>query len=288
MFCFECGKEIFEESKFCRYCGTNQSVKNQETDLPRIPDLSIMETQINHGNLTHEIIANIISESIFEELKDDHDGITKEILYNVFIRAFTTYGNAYFFSCEGISTKNTYNKYSWYEKDIDNVINKMKLNELRYLIIGNLEYGPFNDLGCGFFHEDCKFKEMYWRYSQSGDELYEKIMALQSNEPSIDQNNTDSKRAYTTKVWIEKYIKAPSAIRDVLLDEYSDIQYLINEVDWTDYIWKIGTLYGCVDLIEKKFFAINALGFVISIKDIGGIRFDKELIEERLASGNID
>jgi len=288
MFCFECGKEIFEESKFCRYCGTNQLAKNQETELPRIPDLSKIETQINHGNLTHEIIASIISESIYEELKDDHDDITKEILFNVFITAFTTYGNSLWFSCEGISTKNIYNKYEWYQKNIDTVINKMKLNELRYLIIGNLEYSPFNDLGCSFFHEDCKFKEMYWRYSNTGDELYEKIMTLQPNEPSIDQNDTDSKRAYTTKVWIDKYIKSPSTIRDVLLDEYPDIQLLINEVDWTDYVWRIGTLYGCVDLIERKFFAINALGFVISIKDIGGIRFDKELIKERLASENID
>ena len=287
MFCFECGKEIFEDSKFCRFCGIKQLAKNQETELPPIPALSKTETQINYEKLTCVSIANIISESIYEELKNHHDDITKEIIFNVFNTAFTSFGNSMWYNCAGISTKNIYDKISWYEKDIDKIISKMKLNELRYLIIENVDMSPLSELSCSFFHEDCKFREMYWRYQTSGDELYKKIMALKPIEPSMDENIVDSTDPKTSNEWIEKHIKESSAIRDILLNEYPDIQELINEANWTQYNWDFNTsILGCVDLIERKFFIINALGMIISLKDFGGIGFHKEEIEERLASGD--
>ena len=32
MYCKECGKEIDNDSKFCRYCGKNQAVLNEESN----------------------------------------------------------------------------------------------------------------------------------------------------------------------------------------------------------------------------------------------------------------
>jgi len=218
MFCFECGKEIFEDSKFCRYCGENQSFpketlddkrenidwanlkeevvgekdKTQSDSISKEIEKPAVSTLVGdpiktestpsniHEKLTCEKIADIISNVMYKELKKYYNDITKEIIYDIFVEALTNEDTMYF-NCSGVSDKNDYDICDYF--DIIDKITEMQLHDLRYLIIENLDLSPLSELSSRFFHEECKFREMYWRYQTGGDALYRKIEAVEIKIP---------------------------------------------------------------------------------------------------------
>lgn len=44
MFCIECGRKLFENSKFCRYCGTRQPLEEDDYVPPETVGRPIEKT----------------------------------------------------------------------------------------------------------------------------------------------------------------------------------------------------------------------------------------------------
>ena len=121
MFCYNCGKEINEETKFCPNCGTainsDQTTRSQNQRMPKTAQLS----HYGSGGV-YEFLATLEPNLDFIWVRSGNDvkaqllGVGAVFIVNTYILAFNT-ENIYICQLSKTSGKNIVNidKYAWSE-----------------------------------------------------------------------------------------------------------------------------------------------------------------------------